>query len=346
MQLQEFDFVLPPELIAQMPAARRDQARLMVVDRAQQSVRHDIFANIGRYLQPGDVLVVNDTKVIPARLRGRKVDTGGKVEVLLLHELRTGVWEVLLKPAAKVRSGTALEFGDGVLRGCILERGERGTVIVQFTPAEVYDALHRCGEVPLPPNIKRVGQTAAHVFDLARYQTVYACHAGAVAAPTAGLHFTPELLAQLMQQGVKRAAVTLHVGWGTFQPIRTTVVEQHRMAQEFYCLTASQAAVIASTRAAGGRVVAVGTTTTRTLETIGQRMGNVTASSGWSDLFIYPGHRFQIVDALVTNFHLPRSTLLLLVCAFAGRGLMLAAYRTAIAEGYRFYSYGDAMLIR
>lgn len=346
MQLQDFDFVLPPELIAQMPAARRDQARLMVVDRAQQSVSHDIFANIGRYLHPGDVLVVNDTKVIPARVRGRKVDTGGKIEVLLLHELRTGVWEVLLKPAAKVRSGTAIEFGGGVLRGYILERGKTGTVTMQFTPAEVYAALHRCGEVPLPPYIKRVGRSEEHAFDLARYQTVYACHPGAVAAPTAGLHFTPELLTQLALQGVKHAAVTLHVGWGTFQPIRTTVIEQHRMAREFYCLTASQAAVITSAQATGGRVVAVGTTTTRTLETIGQRLGHVTASSGWSDLFIYPGHRFQSVDALVTNFHLPRSTLLLLVCAFAGRDLMLEAYRTAIVAGYRFYSYGDAMCIR
>jgi len=346
VQLQDFDFVLPPELIAQKPTARRDQARLMVVDRAQHRVSHDIFANIGHYLYPGDVLVVNDTKVIPARLRGRKVGTGGKVEVLLLHELHTGVWEVLLKPAAKVRPGMDLEFGDGALRGRVLERGERETVRMQFTPAEVYEALHRCGEVPLPPYIKRGGQAKEHTFDLARYQTVYACHPGAVAAPTAGLHFTPKLLAQLTPQGVKRAAVTLHVGWGTFQPIRTTVVEQHRMAPEFYCLTAAQAAVIESTRVAGGRVVAVGTTTTRTLETIGQRMGNVTAGSGWSDLFIYPGHRFQIVNALVTNFHLPRSTLLLLVCAFAGRDLMLAAYRTAIAAGYRFYSYGDAMLIR
>jgi len=346
VHLQEFDFVLPPELIAQRPASRRDQARLMVVDRAQQSIHHDIFAHIGRYLHPGDVLVVNDTKVIPARLRGRKVDTGGKVEVLLLHERHTGIWEVLLKPAARVRAGSTLEFGGGVLRGCVLARDERGTVTVQFTPAEVYDALHRCGEVPLPPYIKRVGQADAHACDLARYQTVYACHPGAVAAPTAGLHFTPELLAQLTLQGVNRAAVTLHVGWGTFQPLRTTVVEQHRMAPEFYCVTAAQAAVIAGARAAGGRVVAVGTTTTRTLETMVQRLGHVTASSGWSDLFIYPGHRFQSVDALVTNFHLPRSTLLLLVCAFAGRDLMLEAYRTAITAGYRFYSYGDAMLIR
>ena len=346
MQLQEFDFILPPELIAQVPAARRDQARLMVVDRAQQRLTHDIFANIGHYLHAGDVLVVNDTKVIPARLYGRKVGTGGKVEVLLLHELQTGVWEVLLKPAARVRLGMTIEFGDGVLSGRILERHPGGTVVVQFTPAEMYAVLDRCGEVPLPPYIKRAGTPEEHTFDLERYQTVYACHPGAVAAPTAGLHFTPELLERLAQQGITRAAVTLHVGWGTFQPIRTTQVEQHRMTQEFYCLTAPEAALIARARMTGGRVVAVGTTATRTLETIGQQVGSVTASSGWSDLFIYPGYRFQIVDALVTNFHLPRSTLFLLVCAFAGRELMLEAYRTAIAAGYRFYSYGDAMYIQ
>ena len=346
MQLQDFDFILPPELIAQAPTARRDQARLMVVDRAQQRVTHDTFTNIGNYLHTGDVLVVNDTKVIPARLHGRKVGTGGKVEVLLLHELQTGMWEILLKPAAKVRLGMTIEFGDGILSGHILERRAEGTTIVQFTPSEIYTALDKCGEVPLPPYIKRGGTAEEHTFDLARYQTVYAHHPGAVAAPTAGLHFTPELLERLTQQGIARAAVTLHVGWGTFQPMRTTQVEQHRMSQEFYCLTAPEAAIIARARAAGGRVVAVGTTATRTLETIGQQVGSVTARSGWSGLFIYPGYRFQIVDALVTNFHLPRSTLFLLVCAFAGRELMLEAYRTAIATGYRFYSYGDAMYIR
>lgn len=346
MQLQEFDFTLPPELIAQRPAARRDQARLMVVDRARQCVTHDTFANIGDYLRAGDVLVVNDTKVIPARLHGRKVGTGGKVEVLLLHELQTGVWEVLLKPAAKVRLGMAIEFGNGVLSGHILERRAGGTMVMQCTPAEVYAALDQCGEVPLPPYIKRDGAAGQHTFDLERYQTVYACHPGAVAAPTAGLHFTPELLVRLGQQGITRAAVTLHVGWGTFQPIRTAVVEQHRMTPEFYRLTVPEAAVITSARAAGGRVVAVGTTATRTLETIGQQMGSVVASHGWSDLFIYPGYRFQLVNVLVTNFHLPRSTLFLLVCAFAGRELMVEAYCTAIAEGYRFYSYGDAMLIQ
>ncbi|MDZ7378954.1 MAG: S-adenosylmethionine:tRNA ribosyltransferase-isomerase, partial [candidate division KSB1 bacterium] len=250
MQLHEFDFVLPPELIAQTPAARRDQARLMVVDRAQHRICHDRFAHIGRYLRPEDVLVVNDTRVIPARLRGRKVDTGGKVEVLLLHERQTGLWEVLLKPAARVRPGTHVEFGDGMLRGHILDRDATGTMLVQFTPAEIYDLLHKYGEVPLPPYIKRNSGAARHACDLERYQTVYARHPGSVAAPTAGLHFTPALLEELARQGIKRAALTLHVGWGTFQPIRTTEVEQHRMAREFYCLTAPEAAVIASTRAA------------------------------------------------------------------------------------------------
>ena len=346
MQLQDFDFTLPPELIAQVPAARRDQARLMVVDRAQQRVTHDTFANIGTYLRSGDTLVVNDTKVIPARLHGRKVGTGGKVEVLLLHEIQLGIWEVLLKPAAKVRLGSIIEFGDGILSGCIMARRAGGTVVVQFTPAEMYAVLDRCGEVPLPPYIKRAGTAAEHTFDLERYQTVYARQPGAVAAPTAGLHFTPELLERLTQQGITRAAITLHVGWGTFQPIRAIEVEQHRMSREFYCLTASEAAIIARTRTDGGRVVAVGTTATRTLETIGQQVGSLTASSGWSEIFIYPGYRFRMVDVLVTNFHLPRSTLFLLVCAFAGRDLMLEAYRLAIAAGYRFYSYGDAMCIQ
>jgi S-adenosylmethionine:tRNA ribosyltransferase-isomerase len=346
VQLQDFDFTLPPELIAQHPVARRDQARLLVVDRAKQRLTHDIFANIGAYLRAGDVLVVNDTKVIPARLHGWKVSTGGKVEVLLLHELQTGIWEVLLKPASKTRPGMTIAFGDGVLSGRILERRIGGTMVIQFTPAEVYTVLDRCGEIPLPPYIKRDDMTAQQTFDRERYQTVYARHPGAVAAPTAGLHFTPELLTQLEQQGISCAAVTLHVGWGTFQPIRTAVVEQHRMTQEFYRLTIPEAEIIARAHNAGGRVVAIGTTATRTLETVGQQWGSATASSGWSDLYIYPGYRFRIVNALVTNFHLPRSTLFLLVCAFAGRELMLEAYRTAIAEGYRFYSYGDAMFIQ
>jgi S-adenosylmethionine:tRNA ribosyltransferase-isomerase len=346
MQLDDFAFTLPPELIAQHPVARRDQARLMVVDRTQGRITHDTFANLGAYMRAGDVLVVNDTKVIPARLHGRKVQTGGKVEVLLLHEQRTGVWEVLLKPAAKVRPGLCITFGDGVLHAEILARRPDGTMVLAFTPPEVYALLEQCGEVPLPPYIKRDSAATQRAIDLQRYQTVYACHPGAVAAPTAGLHFTPELLTQLAQQGVQRAAVTLHVGWGTFQPIRTEVVEQHRMTQEFYGVTASDAATIAAAQSAGRRVVAVGTTATRTLETIGQQQGTLTACSGWSELFIYPGYDFRVVNALVTNFHLPCSTLFLLVCAFAGRELMLEAYQTAITARYRFYSYGDAMLIQ
>ena len=345
MHLRDFDFTLPAELIAQAPAAKRDDSRLMIVDRRQHSVRHDGFANLGDYLGAGDVLVVNDTKVIPARLRGRKVGTGGSVEVLLLHEVGAGAWEVLLKPAAKVLAGTEVEFGDGALRGRVGERTDHGATILHFTPSDVLPTLAEFGEVPLPPYIKRRQPAESREFDLERYQTVYACHPGAVAAPTAGLHFTPELLAALGRQGIQRATLTLHVGWGTFQPIRSDAIEQHRMGAECYHLAASEAERIERARELGHRVVAVGTTTTRTLETIGQETGRVRAASGWSELFIKPGHRFRVIDALITNFHLPRSTLFMLVCAFAGRDLMLEAYQTAIAGKYRFYSYGDAMLI-
>lgn len=344
MQLKDFAFTLPTELIAQTPAANRDASRLMVVERAEQRITHDVFANIGQYIRPGDILVVNDTRVIPARLHGYKSQTRGKVEVFLLHERQGGIWEVLMKPAAKVPVGTTIEFRAGLLRGTLVERQPGETALVQFTPAQIYDVLEHCGEVPLPPYIKRP-EGASQSLDRDRYQTIYATNPGAVAAPTAGLHFTPELLTRLAQQGVQRAAITLHVGWGTFQPMRTTLVEEHRMEREFYCLTPSAATGIETARHAGGRVIAVGTTTTRTLETLGRIPGPLTARSGWSDLFIYPGHRFRIIDALVTNFHLPRSTLLLLVCAFGGRELILEAYRAAIAAKYRFYSYGDAMLI-
>jgi S-adenosylmethionine:tRNA ribosyltransferase-isomerase len=346
VRLQDFDFSLPSELIAQQPAARRDQSRLMIVERAQQRLTHEVFCNLGQYLRPYDVLVVNDTQVIPARLRGRKVTTGGKLEVLLLHERGAGVWEVLLRPAAKAQPGTVIEFSAGLLRGEVRQRQPEGSMLVQFTPPDIHALLARCGEVPLPPYIKRASGEGRRPIDIQRYQTVYARHPGAVAAPTAGLHFTPELLAALAQSGVYQASVTLHVGWGTFQPIRTARVEEHRMDREFYCLTETEAAVIQRARAAGGRVIAVGTTVLRTLETIVQCTERLTAKSGWSELFIYPGYQFQTVDALITNFHLPRSTLFLLVCAFAGRELMCEAYRVAMAEHYRFYSYGDAMLIQ
>lgn len=346
VNLQDFDFNLPPELIAQVPAPQRDQARLMVLDRTQQRITHDVFGNIGHYLQPYDMLVVNNTKVIPARLRGHKVATGGKVEVLLLHDKGAGKWDVLLKPAAKMPSGTRVAFGAGLLQGEVLYRQSDGTHTMQFAPADVHTVLDRCGEVPLPPYIKRPIDTNAAGLDTQRYQTVFAQVPGAVAAPTAGLHFTPDLLVGLQRQRIHQAALTLHVGWGTFRPIRTTAVEQHHMGREFYRLTDAEAQRIQQAQTMGGRVIAVGTTVTRTLETIMQETGKLEARSGWSELFIYPGYRFRVVEGLVTNFHLPRSTLFLLVSAFAGRTFVHEAYRQAIAERYRFYSYGDAMLIR
>ncbi len=347
MNLHDFDFELPPEHIAQTPAARRDASRLMVVDRAQQRITHDVFANIGQYLQPRDVLVVNDTKVIPARLHGRKAATGGNVEIFLLHDHGEGFWDGLLKPAARVRPGTVIEIGRGMLRAEVAERLPDAIVRVKFTPDDIYASLEHVGEVPLPPYIRRGHGGHRHRReDLERYQTVYAEHPGAVAAPTAGLHFTPDLLTDLARQGIQRATVTLHVGWGTFQPIRTENITGHRMAKEFYRLAAGEAARIRRIRDSGGRVVAVGTTSTRTLETVMQQAGEITARTGWSDLFIYPSYHFQAVDALITNFHLPQSTLFLLVCAFAGRDLMFEAYHCAMTERYRFYSYGDAMLIQ
>ena len=345
MHLQDFDFALPAELIAQFPPQQRDRSRLMVIDRARRPLVHDVFCNLGAYLRPHDVLVVNDTKVIPARLRGHKVDTGGKVEVLLLHERSAEAWEVLLRPTAKVPPGTVVEFGHGQLRGEVQQRQQDGSVVMHFTPSHIYPLLETCGEVPLPPYIKRPTGEGRHQLDRERYQTVYAQHPGAVAAPTAGLHFTSELLTALEQRGIHRATVTLHVGWGTFQPVRVVDVAQHHMGKEFYRLTTANANLIQQARAQGGRVVAVGTTVTRALETIVHPTGGVVAGSGWSDLFIYPGYRFKIVDALITNFHLPRSTLFLLVSAFVGRERLLDAYRMAIAERYRFYSYGDAMFI-
>ena len=345
MHLRDFDFTLPSDLIAQIPASRRDDSRLMIVDRQQGSIQHDVFANVGNYLSAGDVLVVNDTKVIPARLRGRKAGTGGSVEVLLLHEVGAGVWEVLLRPAARTPDGVEVEFGAGRLRARVAERRQQGTTVLHFTPPDILALLPELGEVPLPPYIKRQQRAESREFDLERYQTVYARRPGAVAAPTAGLHFTPEVLADLKTRGVQQATLTLHVGWGTFQPVRNDAIEEHRMGVERYELKAAEAKRIERARELGNRVVAVGTTTTRTLETIGQETGRVSAENGWSELFIKPGHRFRVIDALITNFHLPRSTLFMLVCAFAGRDLMLEAYRTAVANQYRFYSYGDAMLI-
>ena len=337
MRLADFDYPLPKDLIAQQPVSPRDASRLLVVERASGRLMHRTFREIVDYLHDGDVLVVNDTRVLPARLRGRRAGTGGAVELLLLRPSENGAWEALVRPGRRVRDGTIVEVGAGatpVRIGARLPDGRR--MISLPSGGEMMDLLRRAGEVPLPPYIKRTPD------DPEAYQTVYAREDGAVAAPTAGLHFTPELLEQLRQRGVGVVTLTLHVGLGTFQPVTVDDIRQHRMEVEHYTIPPQAAAAINDR---SSRLVAVGTTTVRALETTAGADGRVSAGSGWTDLFIYPGFAFRAVEALVTNFHLPRTTLLMLVCAFAGRELVLRAYEEAIRERYRFYSFGDAMLI-
>ena len=337
MRLADFDYPLPKDLIAQQPVSPRDASRLLVVERASGRLMHRTFREIVDYLHDGDVLVVNDTRVLPARLRGRRAGTGGAVELLLLRPSENGAWEALVRPGRRVRDGTIVEVGAGatpVRIGARLPDGRR--MISLPSGGEMMDLLRRAGEVPLPRYIKRIPD------DPEAYQTVYAREDGAVAAPTAGLHFTPELLEQLRQRGVGVVTLTLHVGLGTFQPVTVDDIRQHRMEVEHYTIPPQAAAAINDRRS---RLVAVGTTTVRALETAAGADGRVSAGSGWTDLFIYPGFTFRAVEALVTNFHLPRTTLLMLVCAFAGRELVLRAYEEAIRERYRFYSFGDAILI-
>lgn len=346
MKVADFDYHLPPELIAQTPAEPRDVSRLLVVDRATGEFHHRRFWEIGEFLAPGDLLVVNDSRVIRARLFGRKAPSGGRVELFLLRRLAEPgeVWECLVRPGRRVHPGASLIFGEGRLSGAVCGESPGGKRRITFTSADGDPGgwLERLGEVPLPPYI------TAPLADGERYQTVYARHKGSVAAPTAGLHFTPELLDKLAAQGVRRAALTLHVGLGTFRPVQADTVEEHAMHSEYYELPAETAEAVNATHRAGRRVVAVGTTTCRTLETAARKVGEkgeLAESEGWTDLFIYPGYRFRAIDVLLTNFHLPRSTLLMLVSAFAGRELILQAYEEAIRERYRFYSFGDAMLI-
>jgi S-adenosylmethionine:tRNA ribosyltransferase-isomerase len=342
MDVSLFDYALPSELIAQEPAERRDQSRMMVVDREAGSFRDGRFEEIVDLLRPGDCLVLNDTRVIPARLVGRRIPTGGKAEVFLIRRLGEWEWEVLAKPGKKLRPGTQVSFGDGKLTVSITEESEGGLRRARFRGVGRWEALlDELGSTPLPPYIKRPEPRAE---DRERYQTVYARHDGAVAAPTAGLHFTPEILTRLADLGVETATVTLHVGWGTFQPVDAEQVEDHVIHEEYYEVSPAAADLINAVRPAGGRIVAVGTTTVRALETCASA-GCVRPGSGWTRCFIYPGYRFQAVDALLTNFHLPRSSLLLLVSAFAGRELTLEAYRAAVGRRYRFYSYGDCMFI-
>jgi S-adenosylmethionine:tRNA ribosyltransferase-isomerase len=340
MRTDDFDYHLPAELIAQQPAPRRDASRLLVVDRGRQQLRHHVFADLPDLLATGDLLVVNDSRVRPARLRGTRAPGGGMVELLLLRQVGPAEWLCLARPAKRLRPGVELLFGGGDLRGTVQAIQDDGQRVVRFTPAdETLDTLLAVhGEMPLPPYIQH------YTADPERYQTVYARDPGSVAAPTAGLHFTPELLQTLARKGIHTAAVTLHVGIGTFKPVQTETIAAHRMHAEYGVLPAETATTIAATRQAGHRIVVVGTTAVRVLESAA-RAGQLAGWSGWTDIFIYPGFHFQLCDALITNFHLPRSTLLMLVAAFAGKSLIDAAYQEAIARRYRFYSFGDAMLI-
>lgn len=341
MLVDEFEFELPQELIAQTPPAERDASRLMVLDAGTGAIEHRLFRDITEYLRPGDVLVVNDTRVYPARLTGVKEQGGGKAEALLVREHGGGLFTALMK--GRLKAGARVTFAEGL--SAVVEKDLGGGMKrIRFADAPgLADALERVGRMPLPPYIDQSAREEAE--DRERYQTVYARAKGAVAAPTAGLHFTPELLARIKDMGVEVASVTLHVGIGTFMPVRVDTVEEHRMHSEEYEVTPDAADAVNRAKADGGRVVAVGTTSARTLESATDDAGRLMPGASATEIFIYPGYRFRSVDALITNFHLPRSTLLMLVSAFAGRQRTLAAYREAVREGYRFYSYGDAMFI-
>lgn len=340
MKLSDFNYILPEDLIAQDPLEKRDNSRLMVLHRETGELEHRHFYDITDYLKPGDCLVVNNTKVIPARLMGVKEETGASIEVLLLKRKEEKVWETLVKPGKKARVGARISFGDGLLTGEVVDVVEEGNRLIRFEYEGIFEEiLDKLGQMPLPPYITHQLQ------DKNRYQTVYAKHDGSAAAPTAGLHFTEELLDQIQTKGIRIARVTLHVGLGTFRPVKEENVLEHHMHSEFYMVDKEAADIINETRAAGGRVIAVGTTSTRTLETVAEADGNIPVKSGWTDIFIYPGYQFKAVDCLITNFHLPESTLIMLVSALADRNMILSAYEEAVREKYRFFSFGDAMLI-
>ena len=342
MNTADFDFHLPEELIAQTPLEKRDSSRLLIVDRETGQFSDQHFDNIIDQLEPGDALVMNNTRVLPARLYGTKPETGGHVELLLLKNTQGDFWEVLAKPAKRLRVGTRVSFGDGRLTATVTEELEHGGRIVRFDYQGIFlEVLESLGEMPLPPYIHE------KLEDRERYQTVYAKENGSAAAPTAGLHFTEELLDKIAAKGVKLVYLTLHVGLGTFRPVSVDNLEEHEMHSEFYSLSEEAAETLRQVKASGYRIVAVGTTSIRTLETIGSKFnGQIQADSGWTNIFIKPGYQWKIVDAFSTNFHLPKSTLVMLVSAFAGRQLTLQAYEHAIAERYRFFSFGDAMFIK
>jgi len=341
MKLEDFDYDLPEELIAQTPLQDRAASRLMVLNKQTGEIEHKIFSDIIHYLNPGDCLVLNDTKVMPARLFGMKEDTNAHVEVLLLKQIEGDKWETLVKPAKRIKPGTVISFGGGKLYAKCIDTLEYGGRIFEFQYDGIfYEILDELGEMPLPPYIKK------RLDDADRYQTVYAREIGSAAAPTAGLHFTEKLLADIKNKGIHIAFITLHVGLGTFRPVNVESIEEHEMHAEFYHMTEETANLLNEVKKNGGRIISVGTTSTRTLETIASRHnGSFVAESGWTDIFIYPGFQFKAIDCLITNFHLPKSTLIMLVSALAGREHILHAYETAVKERYRFFSFGDAMFI-
>ena len=341
MKTSDFNFDLPQELIAQDPLEDRSSSRLMVLNKESGEIAHRIFHDITEYLHPGDCLVINDTKVIPARLIGTKEDTGAHIEILLLKRKENDIWETLVKPGKKCKIGTKIVFGEGILTGEVVDIVEEGNRLIQFHYEGIFEEiLDRLGQMPLPPYIKEELQ------DQERYQTVYSKVNGSAAAPTAGLHFTPELLEKVQAMGVKVGYVTLHVGLGTFRPVKEDEITDHTMHSEYCVIPQETADLINETKKNGGRVICVGTTSCRTIESQAAEDGTMRASAGWTDIFIYPGYKFKVLDALVTNFHLPESTLIMLVSALAGREHVLAAYQQAVEERYRFFSFGDAMFIQ
>lgn len=341
MQVKDFDFYLPEELIAQHPLEKRDSSRLMVIDKNTGEIEHKSFHDIINYLNKGDTLVLNNTRVMPARLIGEKEGTGGKIEFLLLKRLEGDKWECLAKPGKSAKIGRKFTFGGGQLKATVVDILEEGNRVIEFSYEGIFEeVLDSLGEMPLPPYITE------RLEDRERYQTVYSKEQGSAAAPTAGLHFTKELLEEIKEKGVNIAYLTLHVGLGTFRPVKVDTIEAHHMHSEFYELDAENAKIINDTKKNGGRVISVGTTSTRTLETIADNDGLVREQNGWTDIFIYPGYKFKVVDNLITNFHLPESTLIMLVSALAGQENVMKAYNEAVKEKYRFFSFGDSMFLK
>lgn len=340
MNVKEFSYQLPKELIAQSPLMDRSGSRLLVLHKETGEIVHSVFRNITDYLEPGDCLVLNNTKVIPARLYGEKIGTQAKIELLLLKRKENDIWETLVKPGKKAKPGTMISFGNGMLVGEILEIAQEGNRLIRFSYEGIFEeVLDQLGQMPLPPYITQ------QLEDKNRYQTVYAKYDGSAAAPTAGLHFTSELLKKIKEIGIAVAEVTLHVGLGTFRPVKVEDISKHHMHSEYYQIDQEAADVINQTKQNGGRIICVGTTSCRTIESAADNKGKLKPSCGWTDIFIYPGYQFKVMDALITNFHLPESTLLMLVSALAGKEQVMKAYQTAVQERYRFFSFGDAMLI-